>query len=87
MAVFLSISLAGATVLLAQLNGVQATTFLSPQQDIVSPASGSASEPLKWAGANSPYFAGKLCCLFAVLNGRRRIRANENRTQYLRHRQ
>ncbi|KAE9374395.1 phosphoglycerate mutase-like protein [Stipitochalara longipes BDJ] len=58
MAVFRSISLVSATVLLAQLNSVQATTFLSPEQDIVLPASGSASEPLEWVGANSPYFAG-----------------------------
>ncbi|KAH8768667.1 histidine phosphatase superfamily [Hyaloscypha sp. PMI_1271] len=58
MAVFRSISLASVTVLLAHLNGVQATTFLAPEQDIVLPASGSASEPLEWAGANSPYFAG-----------------------------
>jgi len=61
MAVFRSMSLASATVLLVQLNGVQATTFLSPEQDIVLPASGSASNPLQWAGANSPYFAGELC--------------------------
>jgi hypothetical protein len=60
MAVFRSISLASATVILAQLNGVQATTFLSPEQDIVLPASSSASEPLEWVGANSPYFAGEL---------------------------
>jgi hypothetical protein len=59
MAVLRSISLASATVLLAHLNGVQATTFLSPEQDIMLPASGSASEPLEWAGANSPYFAGE----------------------------
>jgi hypothetical protein len=63
MAVFRSISLASATALLAQLNGVQATTFLSPEQDIMLPASGSASEPLEWAGANSPYFAGE--CSFS----------------------
>jgi hypothetical protein len=59
MAVFRSISLASVTVLLAHLNGVQATTFLAPEQDIVLPASGSAREPLEWAGANSPYFAGE----------------------------
>jgi len=58
MAVFRSISLASAIVILTQLTGVQATTFLSPEQDIVLPASGSASEPLEWLGANSPYFAG-----------------------------
>lgn len=58
MAVFRSISLASAIVILTQLNGAQATTFLSPEQDIALPASGSASEPLEWAGANSPYFAG-----------------------------
>lgn len=58
MAVFRSISLASAIVILTRLNGVQATTFLSPEQDIVLPASGSASEPLEWLGANSPYFAG-----------------------------
>lgn len=58
MAVFRSISLASAIVILTRLNGVQTTTFLSPEQDIVLPASGSASEPLEWLGANSPYFAG-----------------------------
>jgi hypothetical protein len=58
MAVFRSISLASVTLLLAQLNAVQATTFLSPEQDIVLPASDLASEPLEWAGANSPYFSG-----------------------------
>jgi hypothetical protein len=62
MTVFRSISLASATLLLTQLNGVQATTFLAPEQDIVLPSSGSASEPLEWAGANSPYFAGELLC-------------------------
>lgn len=59
MAVFRSISLASAAVLLAQLSGVKGTTFLSPEQDIVLPASGSAAEPLQWEGANSPYFAGE----------------------------
>ena len=58
MAVFRSISLASAIVILTQLNGVQATTFLSPEQDILLPTSSSASEPLEWLGANSPYFGG-----------------------------
>jgi acid phosphatase len=67
MAVFRSISLTSATVILAQLNSVRATTFLSPEQDILLPASSSASEPLEWAGANSPYFAGEMP--YSLLSG------------------
>jgi hypothetical protein len=55
MAIFRSISLVCAVASAS----VQATTYLSPAQDIVLPASGSASNPLKWLGANSPYFAGE----------------------------
>jgi hypothetical protein len=54
MAFFRSIKIASAILLLAQLNGVKGTTILSPEQDIVLPASGSAAEPLQWASANSP---------------------------------
>lgn len=35
-----------------------ATTYLAPEQDINLPSSESATDPLKWLGANSPYFAG-----------------------------
>jgi hypothetical protein len=55
MAVFRSISLVCAVASAS----VQAMTYLSPAQDIVLPASGSASNPLEWLGANSPYFAGE----------------------------
>jgi hypothetical protein len=55
MAVFRSISLVCAVASM----GVQATTYLSPAQDIILPESGSASNPLEWLGANSPYFAGE----------------------------
>jgi hypothetical protein len=58
MAIFRSISLASAALLLAQNSGVSAT-FLAPAQDIVLPSSDSATNPLEWLGANSPYFAGK----------------------------
>jgi hypothetical protein len=55
MAVFRSIGLVCAVASMS----VQGTTYLSPAQDIVLPASGSASNPLEWLGANSPYFAGE----------------------------
>ncbi|KAI0471113.1 histidine acid phosphatase [Xylariaceae sp. FL0804] len=35
-----------------------ATQFLAPAQDIVLPASQSATNPLEWLGANGPYFSG-----------------------------
>lgn len=55
-------NLASATVLLALGNSFSAATpvYLAPEQDIFLPASDSASEPLKWLGANSPWFAGML---------------------------
>jgi hypothetical protein len=42
------------------LSGVAsaAPQFLAPENTINLPASESASEPLKWLGANSPWFAG-----------------------------
>lgn len=43
---------------LALVGSVMAAQMLAPAQDINLPASDSASEPLKWLGANSPYFAG-----------------------------
>jgi hypothetical protein len=58
MAVFGLIGLASTTLLLAQLIGVNGSTFLAPEQDIVLPPRSSAAEPLEWAGANSPYYAG-----------------------------
>jgi hypothetical protein len=57
MAIFRSISLASAVLLLAQNNGVSAT-YLAPAQDIVLPSSSSATNPLELLGANSPFFAG-----------------------------
>ncbi len=47
-----------AAYLASQLSGVEGTTFLAPGQDIVLPSSDSASNPLEWLGANSPFFAG-----------------------------
>lgn len=35
-----------------------AVQFLAPEQDINLPASATASSPLQWLGANSPWFAG-----------------------------
>ncbi len=64
MAVFRSLGLASAAALLAvQLSGVEGTTFLAPEQNIVLPSSDSASNPLEWLGANSPFFAGELFSL------------------------
>lgn len=64
MPVFSSLRSASAAPLLATLVALaavgDATTYLSPAQDIVLPASGSASNPLEWLGANGPYFAGML---------------------------
>ncbi|KAF8859661.1 phosphoglycerate mutase-like protein, partial [Acephala macrosclerotiorum] len=60
MAVLSTIKLVGVVALVGSLSvgGVGATTFLAPEQDIVLPVSETASEPLEWLGANSPYFAG-----------------------------
>lgn len=44
---------------MALVGSATAAQMLSPIQDINLPASESASEPLQWLGANSPYFAGK----------------------------
>ncbi|KAH8682989.1 histidine phosphatase superfamily [Tricladium varicosporioides] len=49
-------NLASATVLLALATANP--VYLAPEQDIFLPSSDSASEPLKWLGANSPWFAG-----------------------------
>ena len=67
MAVFRSITVSSAASFLALSVGVQATTYLSPAQDILLPASGNASEPLQWLGANSPYFAGVLGTFLSLL--------------------
>ena len=56
MPVFSAPRIASAVAVLAAVG--DATTFLSPAQDIVLPASGSASNPLEWLGANGPYYAG-----------------------------
>lgn len=58
MAVFSSLRFVSAVTVLAAV--CDATVYLSPEQDIVLPASGSASNPLEWLGANGPYFAGEL---------------------------
>lgn len=39
-------------------SSVAGQIFLSPDQDIVFPASDSASNPLIWLGGNGPYSAG-----------------------------
>lgn len=44
---------------LAMVGSVSAAQMLAPTNDINLPASETASEPLKWLGANSPWFAGK----------------------------
>lgn len=77
MAALRSFGLASAGLLLSQLGGVKGTTFLSPEQDIVLPASSSASEPLEWLGANSPYFAGEV-----PFPGLERNGVDADRTQY-----
>lgn len=46
-----------------------APVYLSPVQDILLPASGSATNPLTSLGANSPWFAGMF--LFSFLGFRR----------------
>lgn len=45
-----------ATLLLA--TQVSAVTYLAPEQTINQPDSSSATKPLEWLGANSPYYAG-----------------------------
>lgn len=50
----------------AIVGAVTAAQVLAPANDINLPASESASEPLKWLGANSPYFAGKAISSLAV---------------------
>lgn len=55
MAVFSKLSVVVAVV---GLGAKGLTQNLVPEQDIVLPSSGSASDPLKFLGANSPWFAG-----------------------------
>jgi acid phosphatase len=43
---------------LALLGASSAQQFLAPANDINLPSSGSASEPLRWVGANGPWVAG-----------------------------
>ncbi|PQE31175.1 histidine acid phosphatase protein [Rutstroemia sp. NJR-2017a WRK4] len=53
------LSLASASLILTStVHASSATIFLAPEQDIVLPSSDSASNPLEWLGANSPYFTG-----------------------------
>lgn len=49
---------------LAVVGSASAAQMLAPTNDINLPASETASEPLKWLGANSPWFAGENCLLF-----------------------
>lgn len=44
---------------MALVGSVSAAQMLAPTNDINLPASETASEPLKWLGANSPWFAGE----------------------------
>lgn len=44
---------------LALVGSASAAQMLAPTNDINFPASETASEPLKWLGANSPWFAGE----------------------------
>jgi len=64
MAVFSTIKMVGVVALLGSA-GVRGQAFLAPEQDIVLPASDTATEPLEWLGANSPYFAGE-CWFFCL---------------------
>jgi hypothetical protein len=64
MAVFTPLRFASAIALLAVVG--DATVYLSPDQDVVLPASGSASNPLEWLGANGPYFAGEIFRPFEI---------------------
>lgn len=57
MAVFSTLSV---VVTVAGLGVRGLAQSLVPEQDIVLPASGSASDPLKFLGANSPWFQGEL---------------------------
>ena len=43
----------------ALVGSATAAQVLAPTQDINLPASESATEPLKWLGANGPWFAGE----------------------------
>ena len=70
MAIISSLKFASASLVLGSLvSSVAATTYLSPDQDIVLPASASASEPLEWLGANSPYFEGMRSLLDIAIVG------------------
>ena len=57
MAVFSSLRFASVVAALAAVG--DATTYLSPAQDVLLPASGSVTNPLEWLGANGPYYAGE----------------------------
>ena len=52
---------------LAVVGSVSAAQMLAPTNDINLPASETASEPLKWVGANSPWFAGENSPLFVAV--------------------
>ena len=46
--------------LLAAAVSATAPRYLAPLQDINFPSSESATDPLKWLGANGPWHAGKV---------------------------
>lgn len=50
---------ATAIILALIMGSAAATQLLAPTDDLNLPASETASDPLKWLGANSPWFAGK----------------------------
>jgi hypothetical protein len=54
-------SIAASSLLFAALSTASVNQVLAPADDIVLAASSSAKDPLAWAGANSPYHAGRLC--------------------------
>lgn len=60
MNVFSLLRALGVTIVVLGARGVSAQvgSLLNPAQDILLPASESATNPLEWLGANSPWFAG-----------------------------
>lgn len=51
---------------LAFIGSAAAVQYLAPAQDINLPASETAKEPLKWLGANSPWFAGMIIAFVLI---------------------
>lgn len=69
MVVFPSLYTLGLATAVLSPDGVsaQVRSLLNPVQDIVLSASESATNPLEWLGANSPWFAGMLALPFLLL--------------------